>query len=409
MRPFEEGTIPLRICIVTQFFAPDITAAAFRLTETAELLAQRGHDLRIITSHPHKAIASDASATEAFDESKVLRTHLRDVGPGGLKGYVLHYLSFVVGALRCGWQLRRSGWRPDVIWATSPPLFAGIAGVILAWLFRCPIVLDIRDIWPDSAVSAGQMSGTGRAYHIGRMLEKGLYTAVQAMTCVSKPMAEYLRSQSSTPVEVVYNGIDPNQQIKVSDQKIIKRIVYAGNLGRLQGLEMLVGAFQKALHHTAFNGWEVVLIGAGAHEQRLRKRVAELQLDTRVRFIAPISKAAATRYLAESAVLFLNLKADDVFALTIPSKVFDYMLVSRPILGGIIGEGKNILESTGGNLCFTPSDEQSFSVALHEMVTNLTHYEKHAALNAERVCRDFRREEQVQVLENLLRTTVQRR
>lgn len=393
----------MRICIVTQFFAPDITAAAFRLTETAVLLAQRGHDLRVITSHPHKAIASDESAVETFDESKVLRTHLRDVGPGGLKGYVLHYLSFVVGALRCGWQLRRSGWRPDVIWATSPPLFAGIAGVVLAWLFRRPIVLDIRDIWPDSAVSAGQMSASGRAYHIGRILEKNLYTAARAITCVSKPMAEYLRSQSSTPVEVIYNGIDPNQQIKVSPEKIVKRIVYAGNLGRLQGLEMLIGAFQKTLHDPLFEGWEIALIGAGAHEQMLRKRVADLQLDARIHFIAPVSKIAATRYLAESAVLFLNLKADAVFALTIPSKVFDYMLVSRPILGGIVGEGKEILESTGGNLCFTPSDEQSFSMALHTIVSNLAHYEARAASNAERVCRDFRREIQVQNLENLLK------
>ncbi len=398
----------MRICIVTQFFAPDITAAAFRLTESTVLLAQRGHDLRVITSHPHKALASDASATESFDESKILRAHLREVGAGGFKGYVLHYLSFVVGAVRCGWQLRRSGWRPDVLWATSPPLFTGLAGVILAVLFRCPVVLDIRDIWPDSAVSAGQMSGSGRAYRIGRLLEKGLYATVQAMTCVSKPMAEYLHSQSATPVTVVYNGIDPGQQMKVSPENIAKRIVYAGNLGRLQGLEMLIGAFQKSLNNPLFEGWEIVLIGAGAHEQMLRQRVADLDLGTRVRFIAPISKTAATRYLAESAVLFLNLKADAVFALTIPSKVFDYMLVSRPILGGIVGEGKALLEATGGNLCFTPSDEPSFVAALQKMITHLSDYEKHAASNAERVCRDFRREEQVATLEILLQKVASR-
>lgn len=392
----------MRICILTQFFKPDITAAAFRLTETAIQLNKKGHDLRIITSHPHKALASDKKDDDSFEESKVLRVHVRPVGAGGLKGYLIHYFSFMFGGIWQGIRLLLSGWRPDVLWVTSPPLFTGLAGVVLSKLFRCPIVLDIRDIWPDSAVSAGQINRDGRAYKIGRKLELWLYARVNALTCVSKPMADYLAKSSPKKVYVIYNGIIPLENFNKSDS-IQPRIVYAGNLGRVQGLEMLIDSFQQLLEDDAFNDWEVALIGAGANEIELKNLAHEVPaFAERVKFLPAMSKSYVTRYLAESAILFLNLKPDDVFALTIPSKVFDYMLVGRPILGGIVGEGKDILESTEANICFTPSDSASFSSALREMVTNLDHYAAKACANTELVISNYRREVQTDKLVNVL-------
>lgn len=392
----------MKICIVTQFFSPDITAAAFRMSETAAWLQNQGHDIRVITSHPHKALTTDIDPLSVFDESKVLRTHLSPVGKGGLIRYLIHYLSFLVGGISLGILLRFKSWKPDIIWATSPPLFAGICGVVLARLYRCPITLDIRDIWPDSAVSAGQLNSNGRAYRFARKLEIFLYSQANALTCVSNPMASYLSNLTATPVHVIYNGINPNEKTQSRIKNTFNRIVYAGNLGRVQGLEMLISSFQEFLREELFEGWEVVLVGTGANEDALKNIAYASSLHGRVHFLPPMSKSATTHYLSESAILFLNLKDDDVFALTIPSKVFDYMLVGRPILAGIIGEGRDILDSTGGNICFRPSDSASFSKSLRKILVNLSYYQSRAEANYEFVVNRFRRDEQAQKLNEVL-------
>lgn len=398
----------MRICVITQFFSPDITAAAFRLTESVALLFARGQDVRVITTHPHKALAADSDESLGVDEAMVHRIRITPVGAGGLQGYLRHYLSFMFGAVGKGFALWLKGWRPDIIFATSPPLFAGLAGVLCAKFLRCPIVLDIRDIWPDSAVSAGQLRQGGRAYTIGRRLEKWLYNQVDALTCVSQPMATYLRLHTKVPVHVIYNGIltlEPEVPTTLALPQ--QRICYAGNFGRVQGLEMLISSFGRLLEDPALKGWEVVLIGAGANEQNLRDQInASPALSNRVRLLPAMSKGAVTRYLMESAVLFLNLKADDVFALTIPSKVFDYMLAARPILFGIVGEGKGILLRTGANSAFEPSDAESFYGAMTEMLNNLSHYQANAPSNRSLVLSEFRRDEQTDRLLGVMQAIV---
>src|SRR5690606_35114407 len=105
--------------------------------------------------------------------------------------------------------------------------------------------------------------------------------------------------------------------------------------------------------------------------------------------------------LAESALLLINLKADQVFELTIPSKVFDYMAAGRPILFGIAGEGQRILASTGANIAFKPSDELSLKSAILDGICNLEKYESLAAQNVGAVAGRYSREHNAAVLANV--------
>ena len=114
------------------------------------------------------------------------------MGVGGLKNYLKHYLSFIPGSIKAAKKLKRNGWKPDVIWVSSPPLFTGISGWIIKKIMKAPFIFDIRDIWPDTAVAAGQLSETGKAYKVGRFLELFLYKRADRLTCVSTPMKKYL-------------------------------------------------------------------------------------------------------------------------------------------------------------------------------------------------------------------------
>ena len=117
----------MKILIITQFFPPDITAAAFRLGDTASLLATAGHEVKVLAGDPHKGSAEGVKLRDLVDPSvDIIRCHIKALDKKGMRAYVGHYLSFVRSAISGGMKLKKSGWQPDVILCSSPPLFCGL-------------------------------------------------------------------------------------------------------------------------------------------------------------------------------------------------------------------------------------------------------------------------------------------
>lgn len=397
------------LLVVSQYFAPDITAAAFRVADMTARLAVRGLKLTVLTAHPHKAqVGSDGYSSQ--NDITVLRTHLISLGTGGMLRYLAHYASFVVGSLWHGIRLflRRSGF--DYVWVSSPPLFAGISGLMLSKLFRCPLVFEVRDIWPDTAVAAGQISNSGVAYKVGAALETLLYKSSKHIVCVSQPMAEYVRSKTDRPVSVVYNGIDGrlNDGSREGRQSKTKTIVYAGNLGHLQALDVLLESV-AALHSGGFlEGWEVVLVGTGAEEIRLKGIAATLDLSSIVRFTGAVSREEASRLMREADILYVGLKDHPVLRKTIPSKVFDCLLAAKPIVASIGGEGAEILGQTGANIVSTPGSAQELAEALRTAIGDLDRLNARSVDNRRLVMSRFTRDAAAETFANVLEQVLER-
>jgi len=451
----------MKILVVAQYYRPDITAAAFRIAETVDLLSEAGHAVTVITSEPHRAQARDAAAqsrggagadagttgeasaavpggtpgagpadtpgdtpgvgepsdaspdTAASSAPAVHRVPIDPLSGSGMRPYLRHFFSFVIRARRAARRLIRTGYRPDVIWVSSPPLFVGLVGTAAKRWSRAPLVLDIRDVWPDTAVAAGQLSQDGRAYRIGRRLEHFLYRRADAFSCVAAPMAEYLRrevaaARGTEPVapgaaaapghaaeqgeaapeaavapaagaapaaggadpliEVVYNGAGFAIPPALPANEISRGVLYAGNLGRLQGVDALIDAW-ATLDPAVRAGWRLELIGTGVMEEELRRQVAALGIGEIVQFRGVLPKEETVKEIARAGVLFLNLLARPVFDLTIPSKLFDYLAVGRPIIGGITGEGRDILAAVPANRTVAPNDSAAIARALESILS----------------------------------------
>lgn len=236
-------------------------------------------------------------------------------------------------------------------------------------------------------MAAGQISAGGRAYKMGRLMERRLYAKADAMSCVASPMAEYLRQASGKAVAVVYNGVSAAgkaSEVYGSAHDVApprKEILYTGNWGRLQGLDVLLSAWAKVCHTEFFREWTVRLIGAGVMAEELKERAEAHAVSRRVRFEPPVEKAEALWIMEGAGLLFLSLRADPVFDYTIPSKLFDYLRAGRPIVGGIPGEGAEILRESGGNVTFSPGSTE-------ELVTALTRVEERYALLLEKARRN---------------------
>lgn len=369
----------MKILVISQYYRPDITAAAFRISETVDHLRSHGHDVTVVTSEPHRATASSGSDASPDDDS-VYRVLIDPLTGSGIRPYLRHFFSFVFRARRIVRKRIRSGYRPDVIWVTSPPLFVGLVGTYASRRSGAPVVLDIRDVWPDTAVAAGQISSGGRAYRIGRVLERWLYRRADAITCVAEPMAEYIRNEISnrrrhsggTPVEVVYNGAGFEIGPPVEPESVRSTVLYAGNLGRLQGIDSLLEAWARiaGLDGRATAGWTLELIGGGVLQEELEASAERLGIRGSIVFRGVLPKHETVAAMYTAGVLFLNLIPNPVFDLTIPSKLFDYLATGRPIIGGITGEGREILRRLPGNHVVSPSNTEQIAAALGEAMAS---------------------------------------
>ncbi len=404
----------MRILIIAQYFPPDITAAAFRIFDTAQFLEAGGHEVHVITAYPHKSqVGGDAVAEYDRQISRVLRTRIAPLNGGGFLNYIRHYSSFMVAGTWLGVKHRLAHWQPDVIWASSPPLFVGLSGVVLSRLFRIPVVIDVRDIWPASAVGAGQLSAAGRAYRVGERMEQYVYNRATHITCVARPMQEYIRGKTRTPVTVVYNGakgsdiVDGPDGLHASSEG--HTLLYAGNLGRAQQLDLLIRAWASVHRRNGHGNWTMKLLGTGAVEDGLKRLVRDLGANDSIVFMPAVPRQDAARQMAQAAALSVSLQPDKAFERTIPSKVFDCMAAGRPILAGVAGEGREILESTGANICYQPGNQQDLEQALELLMRDYQRLQLVAYRNPQVIRRGYTRERAVEALMRVFDSVVPRR
>jgi len=399
----------MKILAVSQFYTPDITAAAFRISESVGYLREFGHDVEVVTSFPHKSAASKEVGPSS---NGVHRVRLPDTENKGFLGYIYLYLSFCFKSILKGYSAGRQQ-KPDVVWASSPPIFVGLSGWVLAQLLGAAFVLDIRDIWPDSAVAAGQISDSGFAYRGGRWMEKFLYRQADAITCVATPMKEYIASHTDKPVEVIYNGVkvdghEPPSNKAAEDvlemhQSIAgsHKLLYAGNFGHVQQLEVALSALHQLKEERLNHPWELFLLGGGVKKEFLERKVDSLGLRDRVHFLEPVPKKKVGTYLGSADALFIHLQNSEVLKLTIPSKVFDYMLAERAIVAGIEGEGREILASVEGNKLFDPGDIEGLKNALLDLDRQISE-KAEITENSLLVRRHYSRQSQSQKLQYIL-------
>lgn len=405
----------MKILIITQFFPPDITAAAFRLGDTATLLTRKGHDVKVLAGDPHKGSAEGVKMEDLVDPSvDIRRCHIKPLDKKGMRSYIGHYMSFVRSSISAGMKIKKEGWKPDVILCSSPPLFVGLAGRYLSFRFGRPLVFEVRDIWPDSAVAADQLSSTGKAYKVGRMLEKYLYKKANHIACVAKPMAEYIQSQrpksSQQPVSVVYNGIQEGLVPAASDPpekpNETKTLLYAGNFGHVQNMDLIVDGFIKASQDDRIRNWRLRLIGTGVKLDELKQIVSDNGAESLVQIDPPVPRDVVFREMQSADALYLSLQKSFVLEHTIPSKVFDYLAMSRPIVAALSGEGREILSSTGANLCLDPGDATGLQSILQSLGEQIDSLQSKASANRDLVLEKFTREIAVEKLTQIFEQTI---
>jgi putative colanic acid biosynthesis glycosyltransferase WcaI len=356
----------VRIALISQFYPPEPLAAANRISAMALAFARGGDEVHVYTGMPSfpdgvipAAYRAKRSAAESDGRITVHRvwTYASAASPANR---ILNWLSVSLGiALRIV-AVRE---RYDAIVVSSPPItlaLAAFAGVIA---HRAPLVVDIRDVFPDVAVKMGAWKAGSRIARIVGRVADALYARASLVTSVTQPQCSEIIARGVDPAKVVLvsNGFDPivsSAVAPVAPLPGVRDVVYVGNMGLSMALDVVIDAAALLRNDPSIR---FVMIGGGSAAAGLRARVTEEGL-TNVVFTGPLDRADAARALDDAAATVVPLVA--TITDTMPTKLFDAMIAGTPIVLSASGEAKRVVESAGVGLVVMPEDPAALADAV---------------------------------------------
>ncbi|MEM9835081.1 MAG: glycosyltransferase family 4 protein [Bacteroidota bacterium] len=371
----------MKILFLTDNFPPEVNAPASRTYEHCREWVQAGVDVTVITCAPnfpqgkvYEGYKNRLWQREEMDGIKVIRVWTYIAANAGFTKRILDYLSFCVMAFWASLFVKT-----DVIIATSPQFFTAVGGYLASVFKRKPWFMEVRDLWPESIRAVGAAQGKEKWLDRLERLELFLYRKAKKVIVVTKAFKENISARGIDPnkIEVVTNGVlldqfteRPKEEALLQELKLQDKFVvgYLGTHGLAHKLDFILDCTPEAPEQVHF-----LFIGGGAEKQNLLDQVAR-EGYTNVTMLSPVPKSEISRYISITDLALVPLKKSDTFKTVIPSKIFENAAMRKPILLGVEGESKAIIEQYGAGLCFEPENKADFLAKLQQLVNDPTFY-----------------------------------
>ena len=362
----------MRIAFVTQWFDPEVGSAAIP-GAVVRALQQRGHEVDVVTgfpNYPHGRLYDGYQVRPLMRETiRGTRVHRVALYPSHDRSAVrraLNFLSFMTTASTIGAVIAR---RAHVTLVYSTPGTVGMVGLVLRHLLRRPFVLYIQDVWPDTLTATGMLPGrlARPAEWVLHRFTNRVYRAAGRIAVISPGMKKLLvsRGVESGKVDVIYNWIDEELFRVATPATSNDRfdVMYAGNIGDVQGLEVAVEAVAKL-----GPGSRVVLrlVGTGVAVPRLRRLAEQRGVADRVIFEGAKRIDEMAEVMASAQLQLVCLKDDPLFHLTMPSKIQAILACGRPLVVCAPGDAASLAVESGAGFAVTAGDADGLARAFGE-------------------------------------------
>jgi colanic acid biosynthesis glycosyl transferase WcaI len=360
----------MHIIIYSQYYPPEVGAPQTRLHELAVGLVQRGIQVTVLTAMPNYPLGyiysgyGGWSKVEEIDGIRVIRTAIFPTQSTAKLPRLLSYFSFIFSSLLFGgWRIEKA----DFVLTESPPLFLGVAGLLLNRWKGARWIFNISDLWPESVVELGVLSRTSFGYKISKVLERFLYTKSWLVTGQSRTILDYLHERFPD-VRTCHlpNGVDthffrPEEAVSKSE---IFRFIYAGLHGLAQGLDQTLLALQKLPANVEIS---LTFVGDGPEKQHLIQMAGKLNLDS-VLFLESVPKKRMPEILNSADVILVPLKVQLTGA--VPSKLYEAMAMGKPIILIAASEAAGIVHDAGCGIVVQPGDIEGLRSVMMDLKSN---------------------------------------
>lgn len=366
---------PLRIAVVSQYFWPE----DFRVNDLVSELASRGHQVQVLTgqpNYPEGRIVSGygglAPRREVACGCNVVRVPMVARKQGTSKQLLVNYISFAAAATCLGFGLIRGP--VDVVLAYEPsPVTVAAPALALARLKKAPTLMWVQDLWPDTLAAMGVLKGN-MFERTALAATSALHRRMDALLVQSKAFAGPLQEQGvpSDRVHYVPNWAeDLYRPVAVPPKGPERRelppgftILFAGNIGVAQGLEVVLGAAELLLEVPDLN-W--VILGSGRQAEWLAREIQERGLQRSVHLLGRRPVETMPTWFSLADVLLATLRPDPVYELTLPSKLQTYLACGKAILASMDGEGGRVLRESSAGIAAPTGDAKALAAGARQM------------------------------------------
>jgi colanic acid biosynthesis glycosyl transferase WcaI len=369
----------MKVAYVVQQFPPEVGAGPARVVELAERWVRGGAEVTVITAMPSRMVPGQRAGAaapayrrrifmnEQWDELNVLRSWCYSSPKGGTLRTVANNSTFMLTALAHGLVKLP---RVDVLIASSPPFFPHIAGRLLAGARRVPLVLELRDLWPDYLVGMGLIRRESRAARGLFALERSLLRAASAVVVVTESFARIVESKGvhRDRVVIIPNGVDLDRYYPGDETppaglpRADFTVGYLGNFGAGQDLSVVV----RAAALLAAEDVHFVMVGDGPDRDRVEQLVRDAAVtNITIRDSIPKEQTRACYHAFD--VCLVPLAPIPELQSTIPSKIFEIMACERPAIVSAAGEAARIMTESGAGIAVPPGDAEAMAAAIRHL------------------------------------------
>ena len=395
----------MNILYISQYFPPEIGAGAVRAREFSRRWADAGHRVTVLTGVPnYNYRADDAGADDGGAESggvEVARTWLWSVGDRRRRSRILSYSSFGVSSALRGLATPR----PDVIFASSPPLPVGLTGWWIGRLKRRPFVFDVRDLWPESLIDLGAARADSR---LAKTLDRAaafLYRRAARVVVTSDASRDALiRSGKVEPDKAltVTNGVETDLFAPVACASDARRalgmddaftVSFIGTIGMAHDVDTVLRAAARfgSDEDGAARRVKFAFVGEGPGKARAMDAAERMAVGD-VEFLPAVPRERVPSVIGASDVCLISLKKAAVNAEIIPVRLLEFMAGGKPVVAAASGQAARLIEESGGGMVVPQGDDAAMARAIRSLMDDPERGERMGANGRRLILERFTRE-----------------
>jgi hypothetical protein len=377
-----------KILLISQHFYPEIGSAGNRIKNIFELLTERGYHVFVLTTeptYPNRELYSDSRFWN--DEQLNRERNIHRVSVKNRKyartiwNRLIYYLEIM---LRFILFILTDQRKYDVVFVSSPPIFIGFTGMLAKRKYRAKLVLDVRDLWPESLKGVNVFNNR-LILAVFQWLEKKLYNESDHIVINSLGFLEHICTKSSVPAENVSFIPNAAREVEIIDRHSRKpprfSVVYAGNIGLAQDSLLLMELAEELRKHEI----TISVVGYGLRRKQFADFVKVNNLNN-VKIMPALSRKECLEFIATHQAAIVTLNSSEVFKTVLPGKIIDYMTCGVPIVAAVSGYSKQVIESEQVGFVSENRDRQEMINYIlylknnpdlaEEMANNCTNYVK---------------------------------